>query len=347
MAQNAIARNRAQIESLGDKMWMGLVALGVTLGITQITAAAFKVLLEAFKSALGIYNSARGTRKTAAGLVRTNQKALKDWLMVVRGILVGDFGNDWSDDWASAGFVQPSTAVPTRLVDQIALAGKLGKFFTANPGMEVPDRNVTAVKAGELVDAVNEAEDPLLEARTALKAANTSLRTAQTGLVTKMSFLIKILSGTLSRDDARWERFGLNIPATQTTPAKPTGLQATVMGAQLLLECDAMPLATRYRFRRKIEGVDAKYNLVASSTTPMVTVDGVAAGLTSLYIVEAVNGPSQSVASDPITVVAPLAPEAKPANAKGEVTRRAAISPDVKSNGNGHGNGSQAVNRLG
>ncbi len=341
MGSNAIARTRAQIANDAQKMWMGLVALGVTLGITQVPAAAFKTILEAFKTALGVYNTARGTRKAAATAVRNSQKALRDWLIVVRGILIGDFGNGWSQDWASAGFVQPSTAIPSRVADQIELAGKLGQFFTANPSMEVPDRDVTALQAGILVKAVEDAEDPLLVAEEALKAANTTLETTETTLVTKMGDVITILGVTLSRDDSRWERFGLNMPATPTTPAKPTGLHATPMDAQVLLECDAMPLATRYRFRRKVEGVDTKYKLVASSPTPMVTVDDVGAGLTSLYIVQAVNGPSQSVASDPITVVTPVtAPAAKPAISEAELAPLAAIAPNGTSNGNGRSNGS-------
>src|SRR5450432_3496500 len=140
---------------------------------------------------------------------------------------------------------------------------------------------------------------------------------AQQALVGNMRFPIKILTGTLGKDDPRWEAFGLNVPGTDTTPAAPTGLRATVMDSEVLLECDATPLATSYRYRRKIVGVDAQYVLVASSLTPMATLQDVAAGMTMEIIAQAVNGPSQSVASDPITVDMPeaAAPEAgaKPA----------------------------------
>jgi hypothetical protein len=93
----------------------------------------------------------------------------------------------------------------------------------------------------------------------------------------------------------------LNIPGTDTTPAAPTGLRATITGSEVLLECDATPRATRYRFRTKIVGVDDSYKLAASSLTPMAMLEGVAAGITLEIIAQAVNGASQSVASDPIT----------------------------------------------
>ncbi len=114
------------------------------------------------------------------------------------------------------------------------------------------------------------------------------------------------------------------------------------MGSEVLLECDAMPLATRYRYRRMIEGVDTTYQLVASSRTPMAMLEGVAGGLSMLFTAEAVNGGAQSVPSDPITVVTPStaeAPVAKAAISEAELAPLAAISPNGSSNGNGSTNG--------
>ncbi len=245
--------------------------------------------------------------------------------------------------WAQAGFVQPSTAIPRRLQDRVALVLKLSQFFTAQPSYEVPDKDVTAAKATALRQAVIDAQDPLQTSNVALKTAAGTLRTTQTALVGKMGFLIKILSGTLGRNDPRWGAFGLNIPAANTTPDAPTGLRATVMGSEILLECDATPLAARYRFRRQIIGVDDKYKLVASSITPMAMLESVMGGFTMEFIVQAVNGQSQSRPSQPIVVTIPASvasePQAKPAEPLAEL---AAIAP----NGNGNGNGSYAGSRL-
>ena len=70
-------------------------------------------------------------------------------------------------------------------------------------------------------------------------------------------------------------------------------------------------MATRYRYRRKIVGVDTKYKLLASSSTPMALLEGVAAGITLEIFAQAVNGSSQSVASNPILVTMPVT-EGKP-----------------------------------
>ena len=103
-------------------------------------------------------------------------------------------------------------------------------------------------------------------------------------------------------------------------------------------------LTTRYRWPSKIVGLEDKFKLAASTLEPMAVLEGVAAGLTLEIIVQAINGGSQSVASDPIVVtmvaVATTEAEAKPAALLRELAPLAATAP------NGSGNGSLAVNRV-
>jgi hypothetical protein len=54
MATNKLPENPGLLSGLGEKMKAGLNALGVALGITQITAASFGALLDAFNAAEGL-----------------------------------------------------------------------------------------------------------------------------------------------------------------------------------------------------------------------------------------------------------------------------------------------------
>ncbi len=87
-----------------------------------------------------------------------------------------------------------------------------------------------------------------------MKTAGEARPPAKAALLTLMSDLVSNLNRKLAKDDPRWLAFGLEMPSTDTTPAAPTGLRATVMGNQVLLECDETVYATRYRFRGKIGG---------------------------------------------------------------------------------------------
>ena len=102
--------------------------------------------------------------------------------------------------------------------------------------------------------------------------------------------LIGILKGILSPTDPRWETFGLNIPATPTTPGIPQNVILTQSGSNVLAQWDAVALATRYRVRMMIVGVDTKYRLVASGTEPMALISDLLPGAQINVIVQAVNG---------------------------------------------------------
>lgn len=152
------------------------------------------------------------------------------------------------------------------------------------------------------------------------------------------------LNKKLAKDDPCWLAFGLELPSTQTTPAAPTGFRATVMGSEVLLECDATPYATRYRWRSKIVGLDSRPKLAASTRDPMATLEGVAAGLLLEIYEQAVNGPSQSVPSNPILVTMPANSVAVPKSEEAK-PEAAAFLPEMAANGNG--NESHIVSRLG
>ena len=258
--------------------------------------------MSAFTAAQGNYNQARGNEQAAYKVYHANLAAINAWLKVVRGLLVGYYGNSYNMSWASAGFVQPSTSIPRKIKDQVALVGKLQTFFTANPDKEVSDLNVTASQALALLDALDAAEDPLLQAQTATGAKLRLLVAAETALSGQMRMLIDILKRLLSATDPRWETFGLNIPATPTTPGIPQNVTLTPSGSDVLAQWEAVALAKRYRVRMMIVGVDTKYRLVASGTEPMALIPGLLPGATIMVIVQAVNGNSQGKASEPVII---------------------------------------------
>ena len=156
MARNAIDKNRAALIALAKKMKMGLGTLGALLGITQMTAVTFGAVLSAFTAAQGNYNQARGNEEAAYKVYHANLAAIQTWLKVVRGVLVGYYGNSYNMNWAAAGFVQPSTAIPRKIADQVALVVKLEGFFTENPDKEVSDLDVTALQAAGLLGALDD-----------------------------------------------------------------------------------------------------------------------------------------------------------------------------------------------
>ena len=182
-----------------------------------------------------------------------------------------------------------------------------------------------------------------------LAVLNQAWTDAFEALSNEMWLLIRILQAILGDDDPHWLAFGLPMPSTPQTPGQPVNVSAQVdEQGNILVQCDAVPLATRYRCRMIIVDVDKDYRLVASGTEPMLSISGVEPGRLVQLIVQAVNGSLQGVASEPIRFrVPPVGAKgagneegATPKSARDE-THHVALAEvlPVKRGGNGNGNG--------
>ncbi len=325
----------------------GIVKLGSVIPVTMVTAAQLQAALDAFIAADATFNAARSTRLAVSEVFQGEMEAVYSWLLGVSNMLACRFGTRWSAAWAQAGFINGSTGIPGRMEERLGLLLSLVKFFTANPGFEVPTMNQTAAFGTTLQTAVLGKQQVLTTAEVALETAGDVWATVEGTLVGVMRGLIKNLEGKLSKDDPRWLEFGLNLPGAKVTPGQPLNVSAHLdeTGA-LVAQCDPLALAERFRWRMRIVGVEAEFALVASTTEPMAAIGGVAAGVTVELIVQGVNGKSQGVASAPVFFTMPLA--------KGAGFRDLSASdhaPDTsegadgqrKGNGNGNGHGRHAV----
>jgi len=337
MGNNPIPNTNGPFIQLANNMSTGLTQLGATLGITQITPEAFQGYITAFVNADNDFNTARSDRHEASDNYRTATKALARWLEVVRLSLAQRFGNRWSTAWAQAGFINNSTKVPDRLADQMTLGQQLVSFFTANPSYELPQIDVTAAQGTTLTNAVLTAQQARNDAKTTSKTTKDLDATARLALAYEMRLLIQILTKLLGPDDPRWNTFGLNMPSANTTPGQPVNVAASLdASGNILVSCDAVPLATRYRWRMLLVDVDNKYSLAARTVAPLGVIKGVQPGLTVQIIVQAVNVTQQGVASEPIQFTVPPVAAALAAV---EPHVKSAVTAVAKGNGNGHGNG--------
>ena len=124
---------------------------------------------------------------------------------------------------------------------------------------------VTALKSAK---AAQDAQDSLLvtkhqEQETALEALRDRLR----GLTGELKQLV-------GEEDARWRRFGLNIPAEPETPAQPG--EVTVNNAtagQLLVSCAPVAFAVRYRWFVAKVGTTAEPQAVGTSNEPLFVIE--------------------------------------------------------------------------
>jgi hypothetical protein len=348
MASNNIPPSAKQRSQLAGKMVRGIHQKGASIPITIVTEAQVQADLSAFNAAENVFGNARKTLKEAYDVFAPTDEDLTGFLNAARPALIGHFGYSWTADWAAAGFVNGSTAIPDRIEDRLGLARSLVVFFTANPTFEVASTGATAANGDAKRLAAENAQGAVSDADQALKQADIARTPATAALLADMRGLIKNLSGKLAKDDPRWLAFGLQMPATDITPAKPTGLMAQMdeMSGGLVLTCDAQPYAERFRWRGREAGSSLPFELIARSTQPTARTQPYNPGTSLELMVQAVNGSAQSVPSDSIFFTVPAAvtlvtTAARPASAETEVSL-----PNGNGNGSAKGNGSRSLTRV-
>ena len=341
MATNILPTNSAQVIGLAQKMYTGIIDLGAEVPVTMVTAAQMQTDLDAFIAVDVNFNAARSTRLAVSEVFQGKMESIYAWLLGVSNVLATRFGTRWSTAWAQAGFVNHSTGIPAKTEEQLGLALSLVKFFTANPTFEVPSMKLTAAEGTTLRNAALSAQQTLTTAVVNLNTIGEAWTTAYETLTTAMRALIENLEGKLAKDDPRWLAFGLNMPATSSTPGKPVNVTAhTDDTGAIEVQCEAVPLAKRYRWRMRIVGVQTEYQLAARGTQPLATIADVAAGQTVEIIVQGVNGSQQGVASEPITFMLPAA------KAAGFTNLAASEEPPAAESTNGHRNGNGRLARV-
>lgn len=344
MGSNVLPTSAGPLIQLGKEVLAGLTSLGGELKITLITPAQLQADLNAFINANNAYNTGRSTQQSASDAFHAADDAIAAWIGVVRGVLVVKFGRLWNTAWAQAGFVNNSTAVPAKIDDRLALCARLVAFFTTSPSYEVADLNVTAAFGNTLETTAQTTNQAWTAAAQALTTIGQTWTATYNALTDDLWSLIKVLQATLAGDDPRWLAFGLQLPDSISTPGQPVNLSAHLddTGA-IVVQCDPVPLATRYRWRMLLVGLQTDYQLAASVTEPMASIAGVAPGQTVQIIVQAVNGTLQGVASDPLVFPMPVQEAAaKPVRAAAEN----ALASRASSNGNGSTNGHARISRV-
>ncbi len=328
----------AQLDELGNDMEAGLTKWASALKLTQVTPAEIATQLAAFLAVDASYNAERTKRQGLSDAVQAAQADLAAWLLVVKNALCSSFGNQWNSQWIAVGFISPSLEIPGTIGKQASLGMAMTAFLTSNPSYEVPKTKVTAAQGTALQTALSTAKQALKDEQSAFDTLTTQWNTAYDTLIGTMRSLIGILLSTMAADDPRWPDFGLTSPATPSTPGKPVNVTATTDGTgAIIVQCHAVPLAKRYRWRTLLVGLQTDYILAASTTQPMASLSGYVPGKPVQIIVQAVNGNLQGVPSDPIVFTLPLE---KVAEVKVVAAEPAPISNgNGSANGNGHANG--------
>lgn len=304
MASNRMPDQNNQLFALAEDMADGLNLHQTPIGIKQNLESSVRTDLTAAQTAETNYQAKRQAKVVATTAQTVADSNGKAFIATAKRVLENYLGAQWSQAWATAGFVNGSTAIPSKIEERQSCLSALNAYFAANPTHANPPLNVTAAQANNLMQALSTARSNVHNAATQVGTAKAARDTTIESLRNRMRGLVTELDQLLSDDDPRWYAFGLNRPSDPETPGIPDGLVLTPgpTGSVLADWADARR-ADRYRVFKQVVGVDADFVAVTSVTESDATLTGLPSGSTVKVRVTAVNAAGESQPSNEAQVV--------------------------------------------
>lgn len=260
MAANPTPTSNPVLLALCDRVAGGLQALETEVGIKQHTEAKLRADMAAASAASAAVGQAKvalgEARKTYRGADAKGEKVISD----CRLRLARFFGARHNVWWEGAGFSGRSTAVPEVAAARLSLLSYLAAYFKQNPDKESVDMGATAAICHATHEALSDARSAVNRAKSTRRAAVRAKQAAWRQLRKRMRGVVQELKIVLPETDARWLRFGLQIPARTPMPEKVSGVTLQLLaGGSVLIEWPPAAHARRYRVQMKREGLDTDF----------------------------------------------------------------------------------------
>ncbi len=302
MATNRLPKSISELLDLGGQNIIGIGQAGAALGLLQYTVANFTPKVTALQLKQTAFNAARSTVADFSGIRMLRVADMRTACLLARKLLSISFGDDWSEEWTAAGWVNHTTEVPKSAGALEALCGAVNTFLLANPDYQIasPKVNFNASIYSTAKQAFADADLAFRTAKVTLGTARDARKADEKALRTIIHSLVGLLEGLMGPMDPRWGLFGLNRPGATVTPGKPENLTlAKVAGqATVLAHCGAVPLATYFRWFSKLIGVDTEFRFAGRTNDPMKEFPGQpSAGTLEVYC-EAANDAGPGVKSE-------------------------------------------------
>lgn len=283
MASNPTPDDDDVLFALAEDLADGCDLHEVTIGIKQNTEAVLRATLGAATGAVaaeGALNTLLETKETAQTAAEAASGVV---LRNCRLRLLKVLGSEPNASWEEAGFFVGSTAIPRDEDQRFTLLGKLKLYFANHPTAESADAEATAAICTTAYGTLSDARSAVNATQSNLTTAEGATKTAIRTLRKRVRGLIEELGTLLADDDARYEAFGLNIPANPSVPEGIGELTLSALGGgKVHVQWSYATRMTGTRVMRKLPGPDE----VFASAGTVSGLEKLLTGLTAGQVIE-------------------------------------------------------------
>ncbi len=292
MADNSIPDSYDQLIQLLEDAADGAHTHGATIGLKQNDEPALRAVLTALvgtpagpgnvpPAVPGLkdkWNTAKAAKTAGTGGFSSAKQNGRAVARTCIGVLKPRLGDQWNNQWQTAGFTDGSLAVPE---NPLALLQQISSYFAANPTHEVASLNATAAACAAAADAISTAASVSNQSNTDAGLAKSALEVGLTNARSRLSGLRHELGQLLEDDDERWYAFGFSKPSDPDTPEVPENLVLTpgAPGSHLVfIDWDDSLRSTSYRvvIKKNAPGNPELKNVIVSDSE--VTISDIPAG---------------------------------------------------------------------
>lgn len=257
MAANPTPTNDSVLLARYNDLISGCRALEAEVGIKQNTAAVLQAALDAARAALAEVGRLKGERGKRRKEFRDQDRVGEQVIGRCRLRLAALFGPGFNVSWGAAGFPDQSTMVPEVFAKRLSLLSRLARYFEATPQHESTDMEATAAICHTTHEALSNARSAVNFNQSTLRTAVTAKNQALKHLRKRWRGLIRELAFLLDDADARWQRFGLKLPARLPLPPPVERVTLTaIIGGKVQVEASPAPHARRYRMQWRRKGTE-------------------------------------------------------------------------------------------
>jgi transposase len=304
MSNNPTPDNNDILRALADRLADGCHTHEATIGILHNTEAVIRAGIALLDQKVFLAGQKKAAVDTAYTANTAADAAGEIVLVNCKLRLQQKLGQRWNAQWAPTGFPHQSTAVPDVMDERFTLLKKLNTYFIGVPAHESADMGATAAICLTAWDALSTTRQGIADAESAQTTALTNQTDAADGLRKRVRGLINELDELIEDDDARWEAFGLNIPANPSAPESVASVTAAPLGnGRFTATWPYATRAIRYRAETFIVGVDTEWKNKGSFKDLEAILKGFTAGQTVKVRIVAGNDGGDAAPSPEAQVV--------------------------------------------
>ncbi|MDB6029389.1 MAG: hypothetical protein JWM68_5612 [Verrucomicrobiales bacterium] len=287
----------------GKLIVAGITEVGAGISLPHNPLADINTDLVNQIMACGNHEQAKQVKATRRNVLVLQLEEVTNFIRGTRDVFKMTWGTEFSELFTALGFKNGSLALPDSLEDMTGTLQAIKTHLASNPTQEV-GTVITAARAQELLDA-------LFAAQAAIASQDAEIESMITIRDEKFDVLKKRISGVyqelrmqLAPLDARWMKFGFNMPGADETPEQVTGLKVTLIGpTAAATKWEASVRAAYYRVYIRVIGVDADYRAIGSPADLDFTIENLPANATIDVVVTAVNNGGEGARSEVMRVV--------------------------------------------